>query len=194
MIKRQCYFGLLPLLLLFGCGPGRLLPHWNELDSHPKKDKIILRCGVGCLTVHQANPHRVGLSKANLKAIQTFLAKQSISDAVLVSPCEKNRPTALFMESIARAVFSRGYRVVKVRSTLPFRIGNRSCVNLVRGPIMMYPPSCKSVNHARGNFMVPRGVSLVGHNFGCYYQKNLAAMLDDPYDLLVLSGVSGKIK
>jgi len=34
----------------------------------------------------------------------------------------------------------------------------------------------------------------VGDDFGCYSQQNLAYMIDNPADLLILSGYSGDLQ
>ena len=148
--------------------------------------KPILGCGVQCLTIKQGENFKQNLTR--------FLKEQDLNKTLILANC-RNRPSSpVFMERVARAIFAQGIRVAKAKPMLPYEPVTDACLMLVRGPIILYPPRCISPVRERGAFVLPIETPLVGDDFACYSQQNLAYMLDDPSDLLRLSGFSGQLR
>lgn len=179
---------LLMLFLIMGsaCSQDYLQQEQKELRSS-KQFKPIIACGAQCLTIVNDSAYIGSLNK--------FLLHQDKSKSVLLASCSKFPASPVFMDKVARSIIVKGYRVARVHDTIPHEGINKACMVLLRGPVMLYPNKClPKQGLSGGTFLIPARTPLVGSNFGCYSQQNLARMIDDPSDLLVLSGRSGRFR
>lgn len=148
--------------------------------------KPIIGCGVQCLTIKQSEVYETKL--------KNFLHKQSYNKSLVVANC-RNRPVSIgFMNKVARDIMTYGVRPALAQPILPYLPETAACMVLVRGPIVLYPPKCIKPKRKRGAYVFPASAPIVGDDFGCYSQQNLSYMIDNPKDLLILSGFSGEIQ
>lgn len=146
----------------------------------------VLACGVQCLTLNQG--------AVNKKVLDDFISSQNPNNALLVAPCKNRQPSPNFIDKILKIIQSRGIRVSMVKPMIPYSFTGNVCLILVRGPVVVHPPKCMTPKRKRGAFIFPESTPLVGDDFGCYSQQNLAFMIDNPRDLVALSGFSGRIE
>ena len=159
--------------------------------SQDQLAKIRFGCSSKCTSiVLNSNPQQQPLSRRQKARIRAFLRHSPRHGNILVSECDPNFDHNLTRQ-ISAYILHRKYRPIRVRPTLPYHHLHTRCVNLVRGPITMYPPHC-SLQTA--TISTPSYSRLIGHNFGCATQYNLAQMIRDPNDFFIRSGVEGDIK
>lgn len=159
---------------------------FEEQDLKSKKHNIGISCGIQCLTITQNADYG--------KELKNFLSHQNINEPLLLAQCIGNRTSPNFSEKVAKDILKYGIRVADVREITPYKISAEPCLVLVRGPIMIHPPRCIYEKRPLGAFIFEQNTPLIEDNFGCYNKRNLAFMIDNPKDLLRLSGYTGKIR
>lgn len=147
----------------------------NKLSAHRVDFKPILGCGVQCLTINQGEEYT--------KQLNVFLAAQNINKTLVIANCRDHPVSPVFMNKVMKDILVRGVHVAPVRAMLPYRLDAKACMMLVRGPVIMYPPNCNNYKTEKH-----------GWNFTCYSEQNLAYMIDNPKDMMVLSGRSGELR
>lgn len=170
----------LSFMFIAGCSIADEDINYNQ-NHRPK-----IACGVQCLTINQHHDYNKNLKK--------FLKHQNPNKPVLIAACSKTPASNVFMEKVAKSILTHGLRVAKVRPIIPYNSSYNACLVLVRGPVIIYPTKCLPTKRKRGAFIIPIKRPLVSDNFGCYSQQNLAYMVDNPQDLLILGGYSGQIR
>lgn len=159
----------------------------DSIDLTRNNDiKPILSCGVQCLTIKQGEAYAVKL--------KNFLREQSPNKSLVVANCRNRPASAVFMNKVAKEIMSQGINPALAQPMLPYAPVAAACMVLVRGPIILYPPKCMTPKRKRGAYVFPASAPIVGDDFGCYSQQNLSYMIDNPKDLLILSGFSGQLQ
>ena len=109
-----------------------------------KLKRIRFGCSRQCQSI-VGYQYRHALNAKQKSQIRKFLKRKSRRTDIMVSECDPNHSHHL-TSLVARYIASKGYRPVMVKATFPYHHLHGHCVNLVRGPIILYPPKCsKSV-------------------------------------------------
>lgn len=170
----------------------------GEIWDGYNPNKIRIRCGKECKTLQfqkivlPANSkYPVAKLQLQKKLIHQFLRQHDRRKLVYVAPCAtwpiQTRENRQLTRWVANEVSKAGYSVWITKPVVPYAKNTQVlCVNLLRGSLGIIAPNCP-------NLRVKDSVYRISSDFGCSTNRNLATMINNPWDLLAPPGERGPV-